>query len=130
MFATQINLNMQSLVVMFSVCLFPSMVIAADETSDGQLIFNNNCRTCHSRDAGDNRLGPTLHNIVGRKAGSVDGYSFSASMEGSNITWTKETLDKFIANPEAVVPGNSMRPYGGLESAKERATLVDFLAGE
>ena len=97
------------------------------EDLNGQLIFNNNCRTCHSMDKGDNRLGPTLHNIVGRKAGSVEGFAFSPSMKNANITWSSESLDKFIADPEAVVPGNQMQPYGGMKDDKERAALVKFL---
>jgi len=97
------------------------------EDLNGQLIFNNNCRTCHSMDKGDNRLGPTLHNVIGRKAGSVEGFGFSPSLENANITWSAETLDKFIEDPDAVVPGNQMQPYGGMKDANERAALVTFL---
>lgn len=119
------NLSLKGLcLVMFAA--LPAPTVQAEEMS-GQLIFNNNCRTCHSRDAGDNRLGPTLHNIVGRKAGSTDGFGFSPSLKNSNITWTPELLDKFIADPESVVPGNQMQPYGGMKDAKERAVLVKFL---
>lgn len=110
-------------------CLSVASVMPAQaETSEGQLVYNNNCRTCHSMDAGDNRLGPNLHNIVGRKAGSIEGFGFSPSLKNSNITWSKENLDKFIADPEAVVPGNQMQPYGGMKSAEDRALLIEFLS--
>ncbi len=52
-----------------------------------QVAFNNACRTCHSFKADDNRLGPTLHGIVGRKAGSIEGFAFSPSMKASGVTW-------------------------------------------
>ena len=115
------------IVVTLVVILHPFNLAQADDL-DGQLLFNNNCRTCHSMDEGDHRLGPTLNNVVGRKAGSVEGYAFSPSMKNSGLTWSAETLDQFIANPEAVVPGNQMQPYGGIEDENVRAALVKFLS--
>ena len=93
----------------------------------GQLLFNNLCRTCHTLDEGDNRLGPHLHGIVGREAGSLPGYPYSAAMAGSGIVWDEANLDRLIADPEAVVPGNNMKPYAGLGSPEERARLIEFL---
>ena len=102
--------------------------LAAEEQSDdGQVAYNNACRTCHSFKAGDNRLGPTLHGIVGRKAGSVEGFAFSPSMKSSGITWDEANLDKFIANPEAVVSGNGMKPFGGIADAGERTKIINYL---
>ena len=84
----------------------------------GQLTFNNACRTCHTTKEGDNRLGPNLHNIIGRKAGSLQNYGYSSAMKGADFVWDKEKLDRFIAKPDEVVPGNNMKPYGGITSAK------------
>jgi cytochrome c len=95
--------------------------------ADNQLVFNNVCRTCHTLKEGDNRLGPNLHNIIGRKSGSVPDYSYSSAMKDADLTWDKATLDRFIANPDQVVPGNKMKPYGGLTSAEERAKIIAFL---
>jgi cytochrome c len=109
---------------------------AAQETvgkaggDDGQLLFNNACRTCHTLREGDNRLGPNLHKIVGRKAGALPGYGYSSALKGADITWDKATLDQFIANPDQVVTGHSMRPYGGIASPDERAKIVAFLAAQ
>ena len=97
------------------------------QTEEGQLAFNNACRTCHTMREGDNRLGPTLHGIVGRKAGSVEGFAFSPAMKNSGITWDEANLDKFIANPEAVVSGNGMKPFGGIADAGERTKIVNYL---
>ena len=90
---------------------------AADDLS-GEQAFNNHCRTCHSWKEGDNRLGPSLHGVVGRKAGSVQGYNnYSQSMKQANITWDEGTLDKFIANPDSVVSNNNMKPFSGVADA-------------
>lgn len=100
---------------------------AQEESEDGKVAFNNACRTCHSFKPDDNRLGPTLHGIVGRKAGSVEGFAFSPSMKASGITWDAATLDKFIANPNQVVSGNKMQPFGGVADASEREKIVNYL---
>jgi cytochrome c len=73
---------------------------------DGQLAFNNACRTCHTTREGDNRLGPNLHKIVGRKAGSLPNYAYSSAMKGADLVWDKAALDRFIANPEQVGRGS------------------------
>ena len=100
---------------------------APEESDEGQVAFNNSCRTCHSFKAGDNRLGPSLHGIVGRKAGSMEGFAFSPAMKGSGVTWDAATLDKFISDPNQVVSGNKMQPFGGIADAGERKKIVDYL---
>ena len=94
---------------------------------DGQTAFNNSCRTCHTMKEGDNRQGPNLAGIVGRKAGSLPDYNYSSSMKQSGITWDEANLDQFIANPDQVVSGNSMKPYGGITDAAQRKTIIGFL---
>jgi len=99
-------------------------------TSEAQLAFNNHCRTCHVTDEGDNRLGPNLHDIIGREAGSVPEFSYSSAMENADIVWDEATLDRYIENPDAVVPGNNMKPYTGITSAEERAQIIAYLEAE
>jgi len=115
-------------------CLFLSISSASDEmapqnedVASGQLLFNNVCRTCHSIREGDNRLGPHMRGIIGRKAGSLPNYSYSNAMRGADFVWDEENLERFIANPDETVPGNNMKPYGGLASAESRAKLIAFL---
>jgi cytochrome c len=98
------------------------------EDASGQQAFNNACRTCHMVKEGDNRLGPNLHKVVGRKAGSLPDYGFSSALKDPSFVWDEEKLDRFIANPDEVVPGNSMKPYGGLASSDERKKIIGFLA--
>jgi len=99
-----------------------------EKSDPGQLAFNNTCRTCHMVKEGDNRLGPNLHRIVGRKAGSLPNYPFSSAMKEADFVWDEEKLDRFMANPDEVVPGNGMKPYGGLSSSDERKKIIAFLA--
>jgi cytochrome c len=99
----------------------------AAAAGDGQLAFNNACRTCHTIREGDNRLGPNLHKILGRKAGSLPNYGYSSAMKGADFVWDQATLDRFIANPDQVVAGHNMKPYGGIASAEDRAKIVGFL---
>jgi len=77
---------------------------------------------------GDNRLGPNLYKIVGRKAGSLPDYAFSSAMKEADFAWDEEKLDRFIAKPDEVVPGNNMKPYGGLSSSDYRKKIIAFLA--
>lgn len=97
------------------------------ESGDPQIAFNNSCRTCHSMREGDNRLGPSLHGVVGRKAGTLDGYKFSSAMQSSGIVWDETKLDQFIANPEQVVNGNAMKPFGGIDDPAQRKEIVAYL---
>ena len=93
--------------------------------------FNNHCRTCHSVKQGDNRLGPSLHNIYGAKAGSAPGYAnYSQGLKSSGITWDEASLDKFIENPDQVIPNNNMKPYRGLDDEAVRKQIVSFLKSQ
>jgi cytochrome c len=94
----------------------------------GQAAFNNNCRTCHSTKEGDNRLGPSLSHIVGAKAAAQSGYAnYSEAMKTAGITWDEQTLDRFIANPESVVPNNNMKPFKGVPDAAVRKAIIEYL---
>ena len=91
-----------------------------------QQAFNNSCRTCHSVKEGDNRLGPNLSKIVGRKAGSLPNYNYSSSMKEAGFIWDQDKLARFIVKPDEVVSGNKMQPYGGV-SQDEAAKVVAYL---
>jgi cytochrome c len=97
---------------------------ASDDAA--QQAFNNSCRTCHSMKEGDNRLGPNLNKIVGRKAGSLPNYNYSPSMKDAGLVWDQDKLTRFMVKPDEVVSGNKMQPYGGV-SADEAAKVVAYL---
>ncbi len=96
-------------------------------SGDPKTTYNNHCRTCHAIDPGDNRLGPTLHGVVGRKAGTVEGYSYSPGFKTTDLVWTEENLDKFIENPNAVFPGSNMATFAGLSDADQRKAIIDYM---
>ena len=104
-------------------------VTAAPSTSgSGQAAFNNHCRTCHTVKEGDNRLGPSLHGISGKKAGASSGYpTYSNALKNSGVVWNEATLERFIADPEGVIPNNNMKPFKGIPDASVRKAIVDYL---
>jgi len=102
----------------------PAQQPAGDEAA--QQAFNNSCRTCHSVKEGDNRLGPNLNKIVGRKAGSLPNYNYSPSMKDAGFVWDPDKLTRFMVKPDEVVSGNKMQPYGGV-SAEEAGKVVAYL---
>lgn len=108
--------------------LFLSAAPAAAQDNEAMLAFNNHCRTCHSLDEGDNRLGPNLYGIVGREAGSLEDYGYSDALARADFAWDAETLDAFIEDPDAVVPGHNMKPFSGIAEAETRATIVEALS--
>jgi cytochrome c len=106
--------------------LVPFQAAAADD--DLEITFNDHCRECHSFLKDDNRLGPSLYGVVGRKAGTLPGYGYSQSLRDSGVTWDEPTLDKWIANPGAVIPGNQMSPpFGGVADSDTRKKLIAYL---
>ena len=84
------------------------------------------CVACHSTERGANAVGPTLFGVFDRKAGELADYRYSPALKRSGITWTPQTLDTFLADPQAAVPANRM-PYAGLSDATERADLISYL---
>lgn len=93
--------------------------------ANGKLVFAQ-CRTCHVTDAGVNKIGPSLNNIIGSKAGKVPGYNYSAANAGAGFVWTKEKLFQFLEKPQRVIPQTKMI-YGGLPDAQKRADLIAYL---
>lgn len=105
-----------------------SVAPAGALAEDLEISFNDHCRECHSFVKDDNRLGPSLYGVVGRKAGAEPGYAYTQSMKDSGITWDEATLDKWIADPGSVVPGNGMSPpYSGIADPAIRKRIIAFL---
>jgi cytochrome c len=84
------------------------------------------CRSCHSVEPGSNGIGPSLHGIMGRVAGTVEGFNYSAANRNSGITWTDEQLFAYLERPSAVVPGTTMA-FAGLRQPQQRADLIAYL---
>ncbi len=83
------------------------------------------CQVCHQIAPGQNGIGPSLAGIFGSEAGQVANFSYTQAMRSSGLTWDEATLDSYLANPSAVVPGTTMA-VGSL-SDEERAAIIDYL---
>jgi cytochrome c len=98
---------------------------ADGDAARGEARFQD-CAACHKMEAGSNNVGPSLHGLFERKAGALADFRYSPAMKRSGISWTPETLDKFITDPQAMVPANRM-PYAGMANASDRADLIAYL---
>jgi len=101
------------------------MARAEGDDAHGQELFDR-CVACHSLDTGKNLAGPSLHDVVGRKAGTVQGYRYSPAMVHSGLVWNRSTLDKFLAAPEKLVPGG--KEHISMPNAMDRADVIAYLA--
>ena len=84
------------------------------------------CAACHAPQPGVANVGPRLTGVFGRKAGTLADFRYSPALKRSGITWTPETLDTFLADPQKAVPNNRM-PYAGMPDAADRADLIAYL---
>jgi cytochrome c len=98
---------------------------AEGDVARGERLYVD-CVACHPIERGVHGIGPSLHDIIGRKAGSVMEYRYSRALRNSGLTWTAEALDTFIGDPQASVPANRM-PYAGMTDASDRADLIAYL---
>lgn len=108
--------------------LVPGMAVAQDAAA-GQRVFNQ-CRACHTvEQGGRNGVGPNLHGIIGRKAGAIEGFRYSAALRAKaegGLVWDEATLRAYIANPKEVVPVGSMS-FVGLRNEQQLNDLLAYL---
>lgn len=97
----------------------------AQDAAAGEKAFGK-CKACHTVEAGKNRVGPSLHGVVGRKAGAVEGFKYSDAMKNAGIEWTAENLHKYLADPKGFIPKNKM-VFVGIKDETERANVIAYL---
>jgi cytochrome c len=98
----------------------------AQDAAEGQKVFAQ-CRACHQvGSTAKNIVGPVLNGLFGRKAGTVEGYSYSAANKDSGIVWDEATFREYIRDPKAKMPGTKMI-YAGLKDAKKIDDLIAYL---
>ncbi|MGH6980491.1 MAG: c-type cytochrome [Stellaceae bacterium] len=96
------------------------------DATEGRIVFRK-CAVCHSLTPGKNLVGPSLANIVGRASGTVPDFAYSDAMKNARLIWDATTLDKYLIDPQKLVPGNHM-PFPGLKSDHDRADVIAYLA--
>ena len=99
--------------------------MAAEDPDKGKALFEQ-CAACHSLEAGQNGVGPTLHGLFGRKSAAEE-FNYSPAMRRANITWTPELLDTYLADPQGGVFRGNRMPFSGLPDAQARADLIAYL---
>ena len=99
--------------------------VAAADVDAGKEDFKK-CALCHTAEAGKNKIGPSLFGVVGRKSASLENYNYSEAMKQFDHTWDPETLDKYLADPRAVVPNTKMI-FPGIKDEKERQDVIAYL---
>ena len=98
----------------------------AQDAAAGEKVFAV-CKACHQiGETAKNSVGPVLNGVIGRKAGSVEGYSYSTANKESGITWDEPTFREYIRDPKAKVPGTKMI-YAGLKDEQKTNDLIAFL---
>jgi cytochrome c len=99
---------------------------ADGDATHGKQVFQQ-CSICHSTEAGEQKLGPSLFDVVGRKAGSEQGFRYSSALQKlGDVTWTPDQLDKWLQGPSKMAPGTAMAFQ--LSSDKDRADVIAYLA--
>ncbi|HZP68737.1 MAG TPA: cytochrome c family protein [Pseudolabrys sp.] len=112
-------------VAAFLISLLVNPAYAEGDLARGEAHFKE-CAACHKLAAGANEVGPSLHGLFSRKAGELGDFRYSPAMKRSGVNWTAETLDKYLADPQAFIPANRM-PYAGMSNAADRADLIAYL---
>jgi cytochrome c len=113
-----------------AVLLLPLLVAAAPQGDSrrGEIAYQK-CYSCHAIEPGRQLEGPSLHGIVGREVAGAAGFEYSSAMRAfatANPRWTKALLDRFIADPESLVPHTRMN-FNGIGDRRERADLIAYL---
>jgi cytochrome c len=106
--------------------LVSGTAFADGDPAAGKKIFAQ-CAACHTVVPGKNTLGPSLHGVVGRKAGMVDSFkTYSPALKKSDIVWTEENLKKYLSDPKGFIPGNRMI-FAGLKREQDQENVIAFL---
>lgn len=109
------------------VCLLPLIVLpsahAEGDAARGKALYTTKCAACHSLDY--NGVGPAHRGVFGRKAAALPDYAYSPALKAANWRWDETTLDRWLANPQAMAPGQRMGIQIELEG--ERADLIAYL---
>lgn len=111
-----------ALLFLGSIAGFTALARAGDATR-GKMLYDSRCSACHAPDG--NREGPAHRGVFGRKAGSAPNFAYSEAVKNSGVVWNEKTLDKWLTNPEAFIPGQEMGFL--VPDAADRADIIAYL---
>lgn len=103
-------------------------VAFAQTPPNGETLFRQRCGSCHTVQAGQNRMGPSLRGVVGRRAGAVEGYAYSPALRAWGQDWTAANLERYLAGTRATVPGTKMNIAA--PPAAQRAAIIRYLQSQ
>ena len=98
---------------------------ADGDAAKGEKVYAK-CKTCHEIATDKNKVGPTLQGVIGRKAGTVQGFKYSEAMVNSGVTWDVATIAEYVAKPKEFIAGNKMA-FSGLKKEDEIEDLVAYI---
>jgi cytochrome c len=115
----------EKVIVAATLAVIAHAASAQGDPKRGEKVFEE-CRACHTIEKGSNGVGPSLYGVIGRRAAGLDDFRYSPAFKRANITWTRQNLDAFLADPQKLVPANRM-PYAGMPEAKDRADVIEYM---
>ena len=119
---------LRSVVIALALSLGATGSALAQDTAAGEKVFAK-CKACHVIDAPTNRVGPSLHGVMGRTAGTLEGFKYSESMiqHGKDgLVWSNETIDQYLSDPKGFIPKNKMA-FPGLKKPEDRANVIAYI---
>lgn len=116
------------LATLFAVTVLTAGAAHAEEgyVKAGKVLFETHCRICHADDLAKKSYGPPLVGVIGRKAGSYPGFTYSDAMKGAGFTWTEQAVKAWMADNTAMLPGTKMR-HVGVTDPGEQELIISYL---
>ena len=116
---------MRTITACLAVLVLTAPARAEGDPALGKAVFTK-CAACHSVNEGENKIGPSLHGVVGRPSHSIESFNYSEPMKAYSVTWDVPTLDHYLTDPRATVPGTRMI-FAGLKKDEDRANVIAYL---
>lgn len=118
--------RISTLVLSLSAAAFIAGSANAADVTKGKKVYKK-CKACHTLKAGGkNKIGPNLNGVIGRKAGSVEGFKYSKAMKASDVVWDEANLDKFLKKPKKFMKKTKMS-FAGLKKEKDRVNVIAYI---